>query len=138
MEKLLAEADVQLFVIGIIENLDSEGGITRPSPKAKAVKLINTLAQKTGGRAFYAKDVPEMISVVNEIVRDLRTQYVVGYQTSNANHDGKFRKVEVKLSESAKAGGKRTVHARPGYFAPGGKAAEKDESRDRSRRQTSP
>ena len=125
LEKLLEKVDVQVFVIGIVTNLSKEKGFIRKSAQEKALKLLNMLAQKTGGRAFYPKNMEELIVAVSAISHDLRTQYVVGYQPSNANRDGKFRKTQIKLSESAVAVGKRTIHARPGYIAPGAKGVGK-------------
>jgi len=139
LEKLLEKANVQVFVIGLIMNLDKDSGFMRPSSREKSVKLINTLAQKTGGRAFVLKNMKELAAAVNEISHDLRTQYVIGYQPSNASRDGKFRKIQVKLSKTATAaGGKRIVHARPGYFAPGAKGLEKNEPPEKSLRLKSP
>ena len=129
LEKLLDKSDVQVFAIGIITNLDKEGGIIRKSARENAVKLLNKLAQETGGRVFYPQKMRDMIFAVNEISRDLRTQYVIGYQPTNGNRDGKFRKVKVRLS--AAAGDGRDVHVREGYFAPGGKPGEKNESKEK-------
>jgi Ca-activated chloride channel family protein len=125
VEKLLERTDVQVFVVGLIMNLDKVGGYIHKSEREKAVKLLNTLARKSGGRAFYPKNREELIAAVNEISHDLRTQYVIGFQTSNARPDGKLRNIQVKLSEQA-AVGKRTVHARPVYVAPGAKSVEKN------------
>jgi len=137
LEKLLRKLDVQVFVIGIVSILDRNEGIISKSPRDKATAFLNSLARETGGRAFFPKNVKEMQEAVNEIARDLRTQYAISYQTSNPNRDGKFRKVQVKLSE-ATAGGKRTVHTRSGYFAPGGKDEGKKESKEKSPRPKSP
>jgi Ca-activated chloride channel family protein len=137
LEKLLERADVQVFVVGLVMNLDKEGGIIGLSKREKAVKLLNTLARKSGGRAFYPKNPEELIAAVNEISHDLRTQYVIGYQPSNAKHDGKLRNIRVKLSEHA-AAEKRTVHARAVYVAPGAKRVEKNGSNDKSPRLAAP
>ncbi|MCA1567112.1 MAG: VWA domain-containing protein [Acidobacteria bacterium] len=124
LQKLLRSHDVQVFVIGVVSVLGKGEVLFGKSPRDKATALLNNLAQETGGRAFFPKNVKEMQEAVAEIARDLRTQYAISYHTSKANRDGKFRKIQVKLSEAA-GGGKRTVHARSGYFAPGAKGAEK-------------
>jgi len=49
----LREEDVQIFVIGFVNELDKEAGLIRKSPRQKAVNLINRLASETGGRAFF-------------------------------------------------------------------------------------
>src|SRR5690349_2914358 len=48
----LREDDVQIFVIGFVNELDKDAGLIRKSPREKAVSLINRLASETGGRAF--------------------------------------------------------------------------------------
>lgn len=138
VQKLLYEHDVQVFAVGIVAHLDSSGGFTRKSAKDQAVKLLNSLTQETGGRAFYPKNLRELQAAVNSITRELRTQYVIGYQPSNNTRDGKFRKVQVKLNETAAAaaggGKKRTVRLRAGYIAPGAKEMGQPVSKDKSPR----
>jgi Ca-activated chloride channel family protein len=75
----LREEDVQIFVIGFVNELDKETGFIRKSPKEKATMLINKLATETGGRAFFPESLSELPQIANEIVRDLRTQYVLSY-----------------------------------------------------------
>lgn len=126
LQKLLRTHDVQVFVIGVVSVLGKSQALFGKGPREKATAFLNNLAQETGGRAFFPKNAKEMQEAVEEIARDLRSQYVIGYQTSNANRDGKFRKIQVKLVEAAAAAGStRTVHARSGYFAPDAKGAEK-------------
>ena len=48
----LREEDVQIYVIGFVNELDKEGGFIRKSPRDKAVNLLNKLATETGGRVF--------------------------------------------------------------------------------------
>jgi Ca-activated chloride channel family protein len=137
LEKLLERTDVQVFVVGLVMNLDKEGGIIGKSKREKAVKLLNTLARKSGGRAFYPRNREELIAVVNEISHDLRTQYVIGYQPSKARPDGKHRNIQVKLSEHP-AAGKRTVHARAVYVAPGARRVGKIDPKEKSLRLATP
>src|SRR5205814_4635601 len=68
----LREEDVQIFVIGFVNELDAEKGLIRKSPRDKAVSLINRLATETGGRAFFPQSISELPQIANEIVRDLR------------------------------------------------------------------
>ena len=83
MFQALREEDVQIFVIGFVNELDAEKGLIRKSPRDKAVTLINKLASDTGGRAFFPQSVSELPQIANEIVRDLRTQYVISYDPTN-------------------------------------------------------
>ena len=114
--KLLRRESVQVFVISFLTEVSGERGFTRPSPREKARKLAAEIAEESGGRAFFPKDVNELVRAAEEVSRDLRSQYVVGYAPANASADGKFRKVEVKIAD-APGRTKRLAVARPGYFA---------------------
>jgi Ca-activated chloride channel family protein len=121
-EKLFArlrEEDVQIYVIGFVNELDKESGLIRKSPRDKAVALINKLATETGGRAFFPQSLSELPQIANEIVRDLRTQYVVAYNPSNKARDGSFRSIRVAVDEGASRD-KRIALTRNGRIAPKG------------------
>lgn len=91
----LREEDVQIFVIGFVNELDSDRGFIRKSPKDKAMALLNRIAGETGGRVFYPQSISELPQVAAEIVRDLRTQYVISYDPTNKAHDGTYRALKV-------------------------------------------
>jgi len=95
----LREEDVQIFVIGFINELDKETGFIRKSPREKATALINKLATETGGRAFFPESLSELPQIANEIVRDLRTQYVLSYNPTNKTADGTFRAIKVTVDQ---------------------------------------
>jgi Ca-activated chloride channel homolog len=95
----LREEDVQIFVIGFVNELDKEAGFIRKSPREKAVNLINRLAAETGGRAFFPDSLAELPQIATEIVRDMRTQYVISYNPTNKTHDGTYRAIKVSLDQ---------------------------------------
>jgi Ca-activated chloride channel family protein len=96
----LREEDVQIFVIGFVNELDADKGLIRKSPREKAVTLINKFASETGGRAFFPQSISELPQIANEIVRDLRTQYVISYDPTNKAHDGTYRAIKVAVTDS--------------------------------------
>jgi Ca-activated chloride channel homolog len=114
--KLLRRESVQVFVISFLTGVSDERGFTRPSPRENARKLADEIAEESGGRAFFPKNIGELIKAAEEISRDLRSQYVIGYSPANAKADGKFRKVEVKIAD-APGRAKRKAITRPGHFA---------------------
>ena len=118
----LRENDVQIYIIGFVNELDNNSGFIRKSTKDKAVNLLNKLATETGGRAFYPTSLAELPGIANEITKDLRTQYVVSYSPTNKRRDGTFRKVNVRIEDTGKRD-KRIAVTRPGYTAPRGEAA---------------
>src|SRR5262245_14989210 len=99
----LREEDVQIFVIGFINELDKETGFIRKSPREKAVALINKLANETGGRAFFPDSISELPQIAGEIVRDMRTQYVIAYNPTNKAQDGSFRAIKVAVDQPSGA-----------------------------------
>jgi Ca-activated chloride channel family protein len=58
-----------------------------------------------------------MGDVATKISQELRNEYVLGYAPTNQKHDGKWRKVKVRLVPPAGLP-PLTVHARNGYYAP--------------------
>ena len=112
----LREEDVQIFVIGFVNELDKETGLIRKSPREKAVQLINKLATETGGRAFFPESLADLPGIANEIIRDLRTQYVIAYNPTNKTQDGTYRAIKVTVDQPT-SGEKRIALTRNGRLA---------------------
>ncbi|HEY0378229.1 MAG TPA: VWA domain-containing protein [Pyrinomonadaceae bacterium] len=112
----LREEDVQIYVIGFVNELDREGGFIRKSPRDKAVNLINRLAKETGGRAFFPESLSDLPKIAEEIVRDMRTQYVISYNPTNKVRDGSFRSIRVAVAD-APGKDKRIALTRSGRVA---------------------
>ena len=117
----LREEDVQIYVIGFVNELDKDAGFIRKSPRDKAIALINRLATETGGRAFYPQSISELPQIAGEIVRDLRTQYVLSYNPTNKLRDGSFRAIKVAVDD-ASSRDKRIALTRNGRIAPKGES----------------
>jgi Ca-activated chloride channel family protein len=113
----LREEDVQIFVIGFVNELDKEAGLIRKSPRDKAVNLINRLASETGGRAFFPESISQLPEIANEIIRDLRTQYVVAYNPTNKAQDGTYRAIKVSVDQPRGDSDKRIALTRTGRLA---------------------
>jgi len=60
---------------------------------------LQTLAEETGGAAFFTGDMISLERAFNRIGRELRAQYLVTYNPTNKEYDGRFRKIDVKLVE---------------------------------------
>jgi Ca-activated chloride channel homolog len=112
----LREMDVQLYVIGFVNELDAQSGFIRKSAKDKSVSFINRLATETGGRAFFPTSLSELPQIAQDITRDLRTQYVVGYYPTNKTRDGAFHAIRVQIAASDKRD-KRIALTRNGRIA---------------------
>ena len=67
-----------------------------PDPR-EALKELNRLAQVTGGRLFSLPNEQALPGVLDEIVADLRAQYVLGFAPGTAGTPGRLRKISVKV-----------------------------------------
>ena len=112
----LRETDVQIYLIGFTNDLSKDGAWFGKSDKEKAENLLKKLAEETGGKAFFPKELVEVHAIAQQISIDLRTQYSIGYYPTNSKRDGTFRSVKVNVN----AGGNRRLVARTrnGYTAP--------------------
>jgi VWFA-related protein len=73
------------------------------------------IAETTGGQAFFPTAMKDVEAAYDKIVAQIRNQYTIGYTSSNAVQDGKWRKVDVKI---ARPDLKDTrIQSRRGYFA---------------------
>src|SRR5580700_11334423 len=113
IRKYAREADVQIYAIGLYE---PGGGPTTEEQLGPA--LLSDLTQMTGGRTFGVASLKDLPDIATKISMELRNQYVVGYRPSDHAHDGKWRKIKVKL-RPPKGLPPLTVYAKTGYYAPG-------------------
>jgi len=114
--KLLREADVQIYTIGFVEDLDSGGSFIRKSPQKKAKKFLTRLSTETGGKAYFPKSVAELSGIARDIAAELRTQYSIGYIPTNKKEDGSFRNIKVVVRDGPKKQ-KRIAISRTGRTA---------------------
>ncbi len=56
---------------------------------------LKDIASATGGLYYYAPTAQDMTAIYNDIARNIRNQYVIGYTTHNPTFDGTTRKVTV-------------------------------------------
>ena len=114
IETLVREADVQVYAMGIFE----PSLLPRLSKEeVSGPRLLSELAEQTGGRAFSASDPSDLPSVATRIGIELRNQYVLAYSPINRNRDGKYRRIEVKVTKPTGLPDVK-AHWRLGYYAP--------------------
>lgn len=102
-------AEVTVYAVGL--------GVASPGARAlnddgRARYFLTALTGETGGQPFFPRGLAELDGVYDRIARELSTQYSIGYVSSNARRDGKWRKVVV---QSARGG--LVLRHRAGYFA---------------------
>jgi hypothetical protein len=74
--------------------------------------FLKELAARSGGQLYRADTVSVLPQAFAAIAAELRTQYLLGYYPTNREHDGAYRKIQVKTSRKDIA-----IRARPGYRA---------------------
>lgn len=89
-------------------------GVEVGQVKDKKDRDLVTLADETGGMAFFTGDMISLERSFTRISKELRAQYLITYKPVNDRYDGSFRKIDVKLADGKKDLKVRTKH---GYKA---------------------
>ncbi|MCY3966719.1 MAG: VWA domain-containing protein [Acidobacteria bacterium] len=76
-----------------------------------ARRALSRLATQTGGRSFFIGSVGELAGVYDQILGELRSRYLITYQSTNTSGDRRFREIEV----DARAPGV-SIRALKGYY----------------------
>jgi Ca-activated chloride channel family protein len=78
--------------------------------------VLAELAVLTGGRSFQLRDARGLQATLTTIARELRYQYLLGYEPADSPEAGgrRWRSIRVSLKRPARG---VTVRARDGYFA---------------------
>lgn len=113
--KVLRENDVQVFIIGFTRDLDQQQSLfTRPNPRQRAEKLLLSLAQETGGRVFFAEKDAELLEATKQIILELNSQYLIGFDRQPKAGEKGIRKVKVSIINDPQAKNVTAI-TRPGY-----------------------
>lgn len=114
------ESEAQIFIVAFLDSELSDKksffGIFK-SEKSKIEEQINEIADVTGGKAFFPKQVSELNPIFEAIAHDLKNQYRLAYISSNPENTGDWRRIDVEV-ESARER-KLKVRAKKGYYAKG-------------------
>ena len=74
---------------------------------------MRKLAEETGGRVIdVGNNEKKLKEAFDQISNELRTQYNIGYTSTNGKRDGSFRKIQIKAVK-----GDYKIQARAGYYA---------------------
>jgi Ca-activated chloride channel family protein len=94
--------------------LSTVPGVQAGEVKDQKDRDLVTLAEETGGVAFFTGDMLSLERSFTKISKELRAQYLVTYKPLNDRYDGSFRKIQVKLAAGRSDLKIRTKH---GYKA---------------------
>jgi Ca-activated chloride channel family protein len=110
IKHMVQEADVQIYGIGIYSSM------FKTAEEWAGQRLLNSITEATGGHTVTIRNAAELPAAATAVSRELRNQYVLGYQTGHTN-DGKFRKIKV-TANAPNTAQRLQVHARSGYKPP--------------------
>ena len=94
LRKLLKEAGVQIYCIGIVEMGGGAGG----SLDMQGQGILEEIAQTTGGKAFFPRSAAELEDATTRIALELRHQYSLSYTPTNVKTDGQWHKIKIKVT----------------------------------------
>ena len=116
LRKLLKEAGVQIYCIGIVEMGGNAGGTLDMQGQA----ILEEISQVTGGKAFFPRSGAELEDATTRIALELRHQYSIGYSPTNVNRDGQWHKIRVQVKPPRGLPSLKVQH-KEGYYAVPGK-----------------
>jgi len=103
--RMAEESDAILYAIGLFDEDDLDS-----NPKA-----LRSLAEITGGEAFFPKETDAVVGLCERIAKDIRSQYTLGYTPTPAPAAGTRRTIRVEAL--APHHGRLSVRTRSGYIA---------------------
>jgi Ca-activated chloride channel homolog len=77
--------------------------------------LLRRIAQANGGEGFTPKNADDITAVLQQIARDIRHTYTLGYVSTNTARDGVFR--QIRLIVQSPENRRLVVRSRSGYLA---------------------
>jgi VWFA-related protein len=105
--KLAGRSSAVIYTIGIVADEDPD----------QNPDVLRRLARATGGEAFFPRRMEEVVEICAVIARDLRNQYTLAYNSTNADSPGTQR--GIRVTAKSPGHGKLTVRTRTGYIAAG-------------------
>lgn len=107
--KMLRGGNVIVYALGYLEHQST-------SVRATQEMRLTSLAHETGGEVFFPYSARELNSAYARILDELGSRYTIGYVSTNAKPDGRFRKVRVRLTSPEPRSAR--IRTRSGYLAP--------------------
>lgn len=82
--------------------------------KQSGDKILERIAEATGGRAFFPFQMTDVANAFAEIQDELRSQYLMAYIPDDFQNDGRYRTIQITANQKKQF----HVRAKRGYYAP--------------------
>lgn len=105
-QTLLRASDITLYAVGFLAHMSQSGQLDQR-------QKLRTLAEITGGLAFFPGVIKDLDPTYEKIAAEIRGQFTLGYLSTNTKLDGAWRKVEITVHRPGVK-----VRTRQGYYAP--------------------
>jgi Ca-activated chloride channel family protein len=107
-------------VIYGVKTPGNQGGVTgRLSGWLGGLGSVRKITGETGGEVIDVRRVGSLQAALSAVVSRLKTRYTLGYNSTNKERDGAFRRIEVQLADQhGRVDKDYNVYARTGYYAP--------------------
>jgi Ca-activated chloride channel family protein len=92
----------------------NRGGFFGVGDTKNGDRIMKDFSEQTGGRAFFPFKIEDLDEAFRRINQELRSQYNIGYMSSNPAKDGSYRKIDLRVAEKG-----LRISYRKGYYAPG-------------------
>jgi len=118
------ESTATIYTIGVFSEDDRqhEKRMVRHSKK-----VLQEIAEATGGLAYFPDNLNEVTPICEQVAKEIRNQYTIGYYPTNTAKDGTFRSVQLKVIPP-NGRGKLFLRTRTGYYAPTASARDQHAS----------
>jgi len=105
---LIRSSDVTIHSVGFLSN---QPGSVRTNQRMR----LTEIAETTGGQAFFPSAMKDVEQAYDRIVAQIRSQYTLGYTSTNTAQDGRWRRVQIRMVRPGL--GDVRLQSRRGYFA---------------------
>jgi VWFA-related protein len=95
-----------------VDSTDAMKNVERKYHKTEGDKILEDLAEETGGRAFFPYRVDDLDQSFQDIGDELRSQYTLAYNPTNYVPNGKYHKIHIKVDRKG-----LQIRHRRGYYA---------------------
>ena len=103
--KRLAQSSAIVYTVGIFDEEDPD----------RNPGVLLQLAHSTGGEAYFPHQLNEVVAICENIARDIRNQYTIGYLSNSSAPPGAVRAIRVVAQAAGK--GKLSARTRSSYIA---------------------